>query len=100
MPRNAGAWETGLPWERLPQLPYLPAPLPPGTLVGDAEGGTSTHPLVVHVGQGPCHQLNQEDHQQQTEVLGARRKDGHHWDWGWGGRWHFSTLMKNVFLKQ
>ena len=62
--RNAGAWETGLPSERLPQLPYLSAPLPSGALMGDAEGGTSTYPLVVHVGQDPCHQFNQEDHQQ------------------------------------
>lgn len=29
----------------------------------------STHPLVVHVGQDPSHQLNKEDHQQQAEIL-------------------------------
>lgn len=44
---------------------------------GDTEGSTTTHSLVVHVGQDPGHQLHQEDDQQQAEVLGGRRDDGH-----------------------
>lgn len=74
VPRNIRSWKTGPPCVLLPQLPHHSAPLPHvvaswGT-DGEQEGRTSTHPLVVHVGQDPCHQLNKEDHQQQAEILG------------------------------
>lgn len=56
--------------------PHLHAPslvsLPGAPMAGT--GGRPTHPLVVHVGQDPRHQLNEEDHQQQAEILGARRE--------------------------
>lgn len=63
----------------LPPQPHAPLPVLSllGEPTGKVQGGCFTHPLVVHVGQDPRHQLNKEDRQQQAEILGARREGGH-----------------------
>lgn len=76
----------------------LPHAWPPGGAVGNIEGRPSTHPLVVHVGQDPCHQLHEEDHQQQAEILGARGEDGHP-GIGPGDRMVLQGCYENAFLK-
>ena len=64
----------------------LPAPVRPSHCGENKYKEGITHLLVVHVGQDPCYQLNEEDHQQQAEILEARREGSHRGGSGLGGQ--------------